>query len=110
MTWAARFSSGDLSPAPAPALCPSPPKPRSQLWLAPAEDPGPARDWSLPGSACWFLHCLTPGHPKSGWMLIGLTFGTVWVGELDRRAGRPIPGDQRSEQPLPSGLFWYQNV
>lgn len=38
----------------------------------------------MKGPACWFLHCLTPGYPKSGWVLIGSTFGTVWAGEPEK--------------------------
>lgn len=49
-----------------------PPKRAGQLWLAPAGDPGQAGTWEsagqclVRGPARWFLHCLTPGHPKSG--------------------------------------------
>lgn len=31
-------------------------------------------------------------------------------GEPARRAGWPIPGDQRLEQPLPSRVFWSPNA
>ena len=74
-------SSGDPSPS---AACP-PPKPTARLWLAPAADPGQDGDLGLcpaglvRGSVTRFLHCLTPGYPKSGWTVIGQTFESVWV-------------------------------
>ena len=62
-----------------------PPKPTGQLCSAPTRDPRRAgtRE-SAPrclarGPACWVLHRLIPGHPQSGWTLVGLAFGTVWV-------------------------------
>jgi hypothetical protein len=86
------------------AMCPHdepfpsllPPEHR-EPWLAIGGALGPAKGGlglcpavPLKGPAGWFLHCLTPGHPKSEWMLIGPTFGTVRVGEpregLDNQA------------------------
>lgn len=57
------------------------------------------------GPACWFLQRLTPGHPKSGRTLIVLTFGTVWVGKLERRAGKPSLETRGQNSPCPPGYF-----
>lgn len=85
------------------------PHPRGQLRLA----PGPAREYAwqclVRGPACGFLHRMTPGHPKSGWMLIGrpleLCRREGWREGPERRAGRPSLGTRGQHSPCPLGYF-----